>query len=115
MLPVPSRIMVATTPVDMRKSYEGLSALVQNSLREDLFSSTAFVFTNKRHNRLKILYWHLNGFCLFQKRLEKGTFLIKAKGSPPTCDLTAYQLQGLIQGLDWESIPEPTVLSYQYL
>lgn len=107
--------MLSTTPVDMRKSYEGLGALVQNTLHQDLFSSTAFVFTNKRRNRLKILYWHINGFCLFQKRLEKGTFLTKTGDCALLRDLTTYQLQGLIQGIDWQKIPEAKVLSYKYL
>lgn len=115
MLPIPSKIMFSTTPIDMRKSYEGLSVYVQDILRQDLFSCTAFVFTNKRRNRLKILYWHMNGFCLFQKRLEKGVFLMKTGPSVVLRDLTGYQLQGLIQGIDWEKIPEPQVLSYKYL
>ncbi len=108
--------MLSIPPVDMRKSYEGLGALVQDTLHQDLFSSTAFVFTNKRRNRLKILYWHMNGFCLFQKRLEKGTFSINAGGDKATlCDLTPYQLQGLIQGIEWQKIPEVKILSYKYV
>lgn len=115
MLPIPSKVMLSLAPIDMRKSYEGLGVLVQETLHQDLFSSTAFVFLNKRRNRLKILYWHLNGFCLFQKRLEKGTFTRSVRDKVALCDLTAYQLQGLIQGIEWEQIPQPKVLSYQYL
>ena len=68
------KIMLETTPIDMRKSYDGLAIVIKNILNEDPFSHTAFIFMNKKYNLIKILYWDLNGFCLFQKRLEKGTF-----------------------------------------
>jgi|LauGreSBDMM110SN_4_FD.fasta_scaffold67753_2 hypothetical protein len=115
LLQAPSKIMLATAPIDMRKSYQGLGVLVQNVLNQDPFSSTAFVFTNKKKNLLKILYWHINGFCLFQKRLEKGQFVICDRLSRRSCDLTVYQLHGLIQGIDWSNVPEATVLSYTHL
>jgi transposase len=99
----------------MRKSYQGLGVLVQNVLEQDLFSCTAFVFLNKKQDRLKILYWHMNGFCIFQKRLEKGRFLTAAKSNHSSCELSLYQLSGLIQGIDWKKIPEPTSLSYKHL
>jgi transposase len=109
------KIMLALTPIDMRKSYQGLGVLVQNVLDQDPFSATAFVFTNKKKNRLKILYWHINGFCLFQKRLEKGQFLMATSQENASRDLTSYQLQGLIQGIDWTKIPEPFPLSYKFI
>jgi transposase len=115
LLQAPSKIMLATAPIDMRKSYQGLGVLVQNVLNQDPFSSTAFVFTNKKKNLLKILYWHINGFCLFQKRLEKGQFVICDRLSRTSCDLTVYQLHGLIQGIDWSNVPEATALSYTHL
>ena len=115
MLPAPSKIMLSLTPIDLRKSYQWLGVLVQNVLNQDPFSSTAFVFTNKKRNLLKILYWHVNGFCLFQKRLEKGQFLICDGSNRTSCDLTVYQLHGLIQGIDWNKVPEATVLAYTHL
>ena len=107
--------MLALAPIDMRKSYQCLGVLVQNVLNQDPFNSTAFVFTNKKRNLLKILYWHINGFCLFQKRLEKGQFVIGDRLSRTSCDLTVYQLHGLIQGIDWSKVPEATALSYTHL
>ena len=115
LLQAPSKIMLALAPIDMRKSYKGLGVLVKNVLNQDPFSTTAFVFTNKKRNLLKILYWHINGFCLFQKRLEKGHFLIAEGPNNTSCDLTIYQLHGLIQGIDWKKVPEPTTLSYTHL
>jgi transposase len=115
LLQTPSKIMLALAPIDMRKSYQGLGVLVQNVLNQDPFSSIAFVFLNKKQDRLKILYWHINGFCILQKRLEKGRFL-SAKGSnDASLDLSMYQLQGLIQGTDWQNAPEPKQLSYKYI
>ncbi len=114
-LPDSSRVFLACQPIDMRKSYQGLSVLVEQTLTQDPFSGHLFVFYNRRRDRLKILYWNLNGFCIWQKRLEKGKFQVTPSDQSACDGLTTYQLQGLIQGIDWEKIPEPAKLSYRYL
>lgn len=58
----------------MRKSFDGLSGIVRSELGGDPLSDDAFVFLNKRRNRLKLLHWEPGGFALYYKRLEKGTF-----------------------------------------
>jgi len=68
------RIFVALEPIDLRKSFSGLEGLVSERLGEDLRQGALFVFTNRRHSRLKILYWDGTGLWLLIKRLEKGTF-----------------------------------------
>lgn len=68
------RIFVALEPCDMRKGYEGLSALVSEGMKEDLRSGALFVFGNRRRTRLKILYFDGTGLWLMTKRLEEGTF-----------------------------------------
>ncbi len=115
MLPDSAKVFLASQPIDMRKSYQGLSVLAEQALIQDPFSGHLFVFYNKRRDRLKILYWHMNGFCILQKRLEKGRFQITCSSQSPSTGITGYQLQGLIQGIDWEKIPEPTTSSYRYL
>lgn len=65
---------VAIEPVDLRKSFNGLEALVTQRLGEDLRQGALFVFTNRTHTRLKILCWDGTGLWLAIKRLEKGTF-----------------------------------------
>lgn len=115
LLPDSQKVFLASHPIDMRKSYQGLSVLAEQALRQDPFSGHLFVFYNKRRDRIKILYWHMNGFCILQKRLEKGRFQVSASPQNTSTDITAYQLQGLIQGIDWEKIPDAKTASYRYL
>jgi transposase len=68
------RVFLALEPADMRKGFEGLHALVSECLKEDVRSGALFLFTNKRHTRLKILYFDGTGLWLLTKRLEQGTF-----------------------------------------
>lgn len=68
------KVFVALEPVDLRKSFSGLEGLVSERLGEDLRQGALFVFTNRRHSRLKILYFDGSGLWLLIKRLEKGTF-----------------------------------------
>lgn len=68
------KIYVALEPVDLRKSFNGLEALVCERLGEDLRKGALFVFTNRSHSRLKIIYWDGSGLWVLVKRLERGTF-----------------------------------------
>ena len=68
------RVFVALEPCDMRKGFDGLSGMVATKLNEDLQSGALFVFSNRSHTRLKIIYWDGSGVWLMAKRLEKGTF-----------------------------------------
>ena len=68
------KVFIAMEPCDMRKGFDGLHAAVGERLKEDVRSGALFVFTNKRHTRLKVLYFDGTGLWLMTKRLEKGTF-----------------------------------------
>ena len=68
------KVYLATDPCDMRKSFNGLTVAVREQLQSDPLSGAAFLFTNKRRNLLKILYWDGSGLWVLSKRLEKGTF-----------------------------------------
>lgn len=68
------RVFLAVEPADMRKGFEGLHALVSERLREDVRGGALFVFTNRKHTRLKVLYFDGTGLWLMTKRLEEGTF-----------------------------------------
>ena len=76
------KVYLATEPCDMRKSFEGLSAVIEQQLKESPLSGAAFIFTNKKHNRLKILYWDGTGIWVMAKRLEKGTFSWPKSSTP---------------------------------
>ena len=108
------KVFLCLQPTDMRKSYEGLGALTQSVLHQDPLSGHMFVFTNKKRDRLKMLYWHLNGFCVWQKRLEQGQFHLPKETSSSSLGLTLYQLSGLFQGLEWQKLPGLPSLSYRY-
>ncbi len=68
------KVYIALGTTDMRKSIDGLSILVSEKLKLDLFSGHLFAFCNRKQNMLKILYWDKSGFCLWHKRLEKNKF-----------------------------------------
>jgi transposase len=68
------RVCLAVEPADLRRGFEGLATLVRESLHEDERSSQLFVFTNRRHDRIRILYWDGTGLWVMTKRLEQGTF-----------------------------------------
>jgi transposase len=68
------KVFVAVEPCDLRRGHNGLLALVNEKLKEDIKSGALFVFSNRRHRLLKILYWDGTGLWLMSKRLEKGTF-----------------------------------------
>ena len=81
------KVFVAVEACDMRKGFNGLHALVGERLGEDLKSGALFVFSNRRHTRLKIIYWDGTGIWLLTKRLEAGTFAWPKNVGPETTKL----------------------------
>ena len=73
-LPDAVRVFVAREPVDFRKAHDGLCQVVRDVFGDDPLSGHLFVFTNKRRDRIKLLFWDRNGLWLLYKRLERGTF-----------------------------------------
>jgi len=107
------QVYLCCVPVDFRKQIDGLAALVEAELELSLFSDTLFVFANRQRSRIKILYWHRNGFCLWQKRLEKERFAWPAPGSAMTLRVSKKELEWLLEGFDlWANYPHKT-LNYQ--
>lgn len=86
-------------PVDMRKSFDTLAALVKQSLGEDLFTGSLFLFVSKNRKRAKVLYFDGTGLCLFAKRLEKGRFAaICDRERSRSLKLTLSELTQFIEG-----------------
>ena len=104
------RIFVCLEPVDCRKSFDGLFALVQQHLRLDPFSGHLFVFRSRNGQRLKILYWDRDGLALWYKRLERGTFQLptrKEDSSDAGLEISAADLAMLLEGIDLGSARRP--------
>lgn len=89
----------------MRKSFDGLSGLVETHLEHKLLSGDVFIFINRRSDRIKLLMWDVTGFALYYKRLEKGTFEkpVFSTGSP-TFELSWSDLVLLLEGIEIKSI-----------
>jgi transposase len=101
---VHTRVFIANEPVDFRKQIDGLALIVQDTLQLDPFSAHLFVFTNRPRDKLKLLYWHHNGYVLLYKRLEKGRFVWPATDSAPLC-ISVRELHSLIEGGDISRLP----------
>lgn len=92
------RVYLACGKTDMRKSINGLSAIVEGTFKLDLFSDALFVFCNRSRDRIKILEWDGDGFWLYLKRLEKGHFRWPEPDEEQTMELTAEELNILLGG-----------------
>jgi transposase len=101
-LPPSVRIFLAREPVDCRKAFDGLCALVRDQFGDDPFSGHLFAFFNKRRDRVKILVWDKNGFWLFAKRLERGTFepITMQSESRHRVEVERARLLMLLEGID---------------
>jgi transposase len=107
MLPISSslRFFLYSDSTDMRKSFDGLSGLVSSALKQDPLSGDVFVFINRRKDRIKLLVWDRDGFWLFYKRLEQGTFQFPLHSTSPTSMPLSYdQLMCILEGIDLTSI-----------
>jgi transposase len=105
-LPQGSRIWIAAGITDMRKGFNGLAALVQETLAENPFSGQMFVFRGRRGDLVKLLWFDGDGLCLLAKRLERGRF-VWPQANNGSVSLTSAQLSMLLEGIDWRR-PERT-------
>lgn len=99
MLTVPAnvRLFLCQVPVNMRKSFEGLSALIEQIFPGELLSGAFFIFLSRRKDHMKVLCWDGDGFAIFYKRLEKGTFAPKKETSSP---LLRREFLMLLEGIE---------------
>ncbi len=108
-LPPSVSIYLCDAPVDMRCGFDGLAAIVRNTLGLDPLSGGLFLFLGRRRDRVKILFWDRDGYALYSKRLEKGRFPRPVVTRPvgdtavsghPVCMLAAYEMTLLLEGID---------------
>ena len=100
-LPASVRVYLCTSVCDMRRSFDGLHAIVTNTMQLDAFAGHLFVFANRRRDRVKILYWDRDGFAVWAKRLEEGTYAMPLDGGgEQRREITAQELGAILSGID---------------
>lgn len=98
--------------VDMRKGHYGLSGLVTSHMKQNVLSGSVFVFINKRANKIKLLQWDKDGFAVYEKHLERGTFERLPLTNEENVAITALQLQHILQGVMLKSVKQK--VRYRY-
>jgi transposase len=95
-------IYCATTPVDLRRSFDGLAAAAKDTLAKDPRSGALFLFVNKSGNRLKAIWWDRTGYCLLYKRLERGVFRFPSAVRPGDAAvlIESSEFAKILEGLD---------------
>jgi transposase len=95
------RIFVCLTPIRMQFSFDTLMGLAQETFNQDPLSGHLFLFFNRKRDRIKILFWDVDGFCIWYKRLEVGAFQLPvATEGDHGVELNSRQLTQLLEGLD---------------
>lgn len=107
------KVHLALAPIDMRKSIDGLVALVVDVLEQSPQSRDVFVFYNKARDKLKLVYWDRNGFALHYKRLDKGRFRV-TRNQVGRLEISVEQLQWLLAGLDFQLMQQFNELNYTH-
>jgi transposase len=114
-IPPTMRVFVATTPTDMRKSFDGLVGVVRSLVAQDPLSGHLYAFFNKRRNMMKAVYWDRSGYCMVAKRLVRGTFFLPRANEHGVVELEASELALILEGIDlsqarrrprWEPSPK---------
>jgi transposase len=97
---LPHRLWLCTTPTDMRKSYDGLIALISGYLCADPSAGEGFVFINRRRTQMKCLYFDTGGYCIWAKRLEQGLFKHVPRSDAQPLSLSQTEFAALLEGFD---------------
>ena len=101
-LPAAIRVYLCTVPCDMRRSFDGLSMLAEHLVQCNPLSGHLFVYCNRRTDRLKILYWDRDGWAIWYKRLEAGTFQYPFSEAGRR-EIAAWELGVLLEGIDLQA------------
>lgn len=94
------QVWLASAPIDMRRSFDGLAEHVRTFLGHDPLSGNMFVFRNRSSLRVKILWWDKDGLAIYYKRLERGTFQFPADGGQKSLAIDSSALMRLLSGLE---------------
>ncbi len=100
-----NRYFLYREKADMRKGVDGLSGLVRSGLKRDPLSGDIFIFFNRRHTQVKLLHWERDGFSIYYKRLERGTYeLPPIDGQAGSVELRSDELMLILHGIDLGSV-----------
>ena len=102
-VPRSTKIYMGQAPVNMTKSFDGLSNEVRSALAKDPLSGHIFIFFNRRRTIAKLILWTRGGFTVVAKRLERGTFTLPQSAGDQACvELDIHELAFLLEGVSWE-------------
>ena len=110
-----TKIYISTELINMRKSIDGISMLVQDLLDQHPQSGHLFIFFNKAKDKVKVLWWDTNGFILHYKRLEKHRFAVPDFAAKKEWLIDEIQLNGLLRGLDFTLMTNNDEINYDQL
>lgn len=113
MIAMPATIWLAVKPVDMRIGMDGLSLRVQQALGKSPCDGSAYVFRNRRGDRIKVLTWDGNGVWLCQRRLHRGRF-VWPQSDESAWSLEASEWQWLVAGVDWQRLSAKLVANWRF-
>jgi transposase len=101
MIPSATRIFVCTECVDMRRSFDGLARCTQEIMEQDPSCGALFIFTGKRGNSLKAMWWDKSGYCILYKKLSRGAFRLPAAvGDAKSVSIDAHELALILEGIE---------------
>ena len=106
------QVFIYRQPVDFRKSFRGLAAIVENELGHNPFEGHLYAFTNRRRNKIKCLFWEDNGFVLYYKSLAEEKFKWP-KGDDEVLTLNGQQMNWLLDGYDISAMKGHKKLHYE--
>jgi transposase len=95
-----ARVFVASGPVDLRKGFDSLSAMVRSGWARDPLSGYLHVFYNRRRDQVRILFWDRTGYCIVAKRLAQGRFRFPAAAQDPCVEMEPAEMALILEGID---------------
>ena len=99
-----TRYFLYRPPADMRKSFYTLAALVREQMQGDALSGDIFIFLSRRRNQIKLLRWERDGFALYTKRLEQGTYELPVADAENAFVITHHELLLILQGISLQQV-----------
>lgn len=106
-LALPNQVYLCVEPTDMRASFDRLAMIVREQLQHDPLDGSLFVFRSKRRDRIKLLYWDQDGYAIWMKRLEQGSFQFpnpSTSADALSLTISATELSLILSGIDLDSV-----------